>query len=138
MKCNGMLCHALGGAVIFISLQHFISPSLNIVLCLSVCLSCFLLPACPHHVGRRQQEQYKFLLESDIILLVEKYSVLGNFSGHNSFSKIVAFSVYEGRIGLEVDIVIWLCLNWLNSIDTYDILNLVICVRKGLYKHEKL
>ena len=31
------------------------------------------------------------------------YSVLGNFSGQNTFSKIVALIVLEGRIRLEVD-----------------------------------
>ena len=29
LKFSGMLRHAFGGAVIFLSLQHFISPSLN-------------------------------------------------------------------------------------------------------------
>ena len=52
-KRNGMLHHSLGGAVIFISLQHFIAPSLKLMLCLSVCLV-FLLPACPPDVGGRQ------------------------------------------------------------------------------------
>ena len=33
------------------------------------------------------------LLESDIILLVGKYSVLRNFSGQKTFSKIVALIV---------------------------------------------
>ena len=32
-----------------------------------------------------------------------KISVFGNFSGRNTFSKIVALIVYEGRIRLEVD-----------------------------------
>ena len=38
-------------------------------------------------------ENLQVLLESDIILLVGKYSVLGNFSGQNTFSKIVALIV---------------------------------------------
>ena len=29
-----MLCHALGGAVILISLQHFIAPALDLLPCL--------------------------------------------------------------------------------------------------------
>ena len=33
------------------------------------------------------------LLESDIVLFVGKYSVVGNFSGQNTFSKIVALIV---------------------------------------------
>ena len=48
----------------------------------------------------------KVLFETDIILLVGKYLVLGNFSGHNTFSKIVALIVKEGQIRLEVDKVI--------------------------------
>ena len=44
---NGMLCHALGGAVTFLSLQHFILPCLNLMLCLSVCLVVFCLLALP-------------------------------------------------------------------------------------------
>ena len=36
-------------------------------------------------------------------LLEGKYSVLGNFSGWNTFSKIVALIVKEDRIRLEVD-----------------------------------
>ena len=31
---NGMLCHALGGAVILFSLQHFIAPALDLLPCL--------------------------------------------------------------------------------------------------------
>ena len=31
---NGMLRHALGGAVIFIYLQHFIAPALDLMPCL--------------------------------------------------------------------------------------------------------
>ena len=44
---NGLLRHALGGAVIFISLPHFISPSLYIMLCLSLCLVFYYLLALP-------------------------------------------------------------------------------------------
>ena len=33
-NCNGMLCHSLGWAVIFISLQHFIAPALDLMPCL--------------------------------------------------------------------------------------------------------
>ena len=36
---------------------------------------------------------YKFCLKVIIILLVGKFSVLGNFSGQNTFSKIVALIV---------------------------------------------
>ena len=46
-----MLRHALGGAVIFISLQHFISPSLDLMLCLSVCLLFYCLLALPRYEG---------------------------------------------------------------------------------------
>ena len=35
-------------------------------------------------------ENLQVLLENNIILLLRNYSVLGNFSGQNSFSKIVA------------------------------------------------
>ena len=38
-------------------------------------------------------ENLQVLLESDIILIVGKYSVLGNFSSRNAFSKIVALIV---------------------------------------------
>ena len=31
---NGMLRHSLGGAIIFISLQHFIAPALDLMDCL--------------------------------------------------------------------------------------------------------
>ena len=48
-------------------------------------------------------ENLEVLLESYIILLERKYSVLANFSGQNTFSKIVALIEYEGRIRLEVD-----------------------------------
>ena len=34
MKQNGMLCQSLGGAVIFISWQHFIAPALDLMACL--------------------------------------------------------------------------------------------------------
>ena len=33
-KVNGMIRHSLGGAVIFISLQHFIAPALDLMPCL--------------------------------------------------------------------------------------------------------
>ena len=39
----GMLRHSLGGAVTFISWQHFIAPTLNLMLCLSVCLVFYCL-----------------------------------------------------------------------------------------------
>ena len=35
---NGMLHHPLGGAVIFLSLQHFIAPSLKLINALFVLL----------------------------------------------------------------------------------------------------
>ena len=38
-------------------------------------------------------ENLQVLLESDIILLVDKCSALGNFSGRNNFSKIVVLIV---------------------------------------------
>ena len=38
-------------------------------------------------------EKLQVLLKSDITLLVEKYSVFGNFLGRNIFSKIVALIV---------------------------------------------
>ena len=34
MLINGILCHSLGGAVIFLSLQHFIAPALDLMNCL--------------------------------------------------------------------------------------------------------
>ena len=43
--CNGMLRHSLGEAVMFLSLQHFISPSLNLMVCLCVCLIVYCLLA---------------------------------------------------------------------------------------------
>ena len=48
-------------------------------------------------------ENLQVLVESDIFLLVGQYSVLGNFLGGKTFSKIVALIVKEGRIWLEVD-----------------------------------
>ena len=48
-------------------------------------------------------ENFQVLLESDIIQLVGKYSVLGKFSGRKSLSKIVALIVKEGRSRLEDD-----------------------------------
>ena len=36
-------------------------------------------------------------------LLVGKYTVFGNFSGRNTFSKIVALIVLQNQIKLEVD-----------------------------------
>ena len=43
------------------------------------------------------------LLESYKFLLAQKYSVLVNFSGQNTFSKTVAIIIWEGQIRLEVD-----------------------------------
>ena len=51
-----MLRHVLGGAVMFLSLQHFIYPCLSVMLCLSVCLFMFL-PACAPDEGGRQEGQ---------------------------------------------------------------------------------
>ena len=48
-------------------------------------------------------QNLQVLLEIDIILLEGKYSVLANFSGRNTFSKIVALTGLEGRISCEVD-----------------------------------
>ena len=42
---NGMLHHSLGRAVIFLSLRHFISPSLNFMLCLCVFLVVYCILA---------------------------------------------------------------------------------------------
>ena len=45
----------------------------------------------------------QLLRKSDIVLLVGKYSILGNLSGWNTFPKIVALIVKESRIRLEVE-----------------------------------
>ena len=63
---NGMLRHSHGGEVFEYLLWH----SLQVLL-----------------------ENLLVLLESDINLSVRKYSVWGNFSGGNTFSKIVALIV---------------------------------------------
>ena len=63
----------LGGAVICIYLQHFIVPAFHLMSCLP---------------SRQKREAIKALN-----LLVWKYPVLGNFSGRNVFSKIVALIV---------------------------------------------
>ena len=47
-----MLCHSLGGAIIVISLEHFIAPALDLMACLP---------------SRQSREAIKVLLESDII-----------------------------------------------------------------------
>ena len=50
----GILCHSLGGEVILFSLQHFITPSLNLMLCLSLWLE---IIACLHFRGTREAKR---------------------------------------------------------------------------------
>ena len=54
-RTDGKLRNSFCGAVIFISLLHFISPSLNLMLCLSVCLVIF---ACLPSRRRREAMFY--------------------------------------------------------------------------------
>ena len=56
-----MLRHTLGRAVIFLSLQHVISPSLNLILCLCVCLVVFI--ACL--LSRRRREAIRAVTEKE-------------------------------------------------------------------------
>ena len=86
---NGILRHSLAGVVIFISLQHFIAPALDLMPC---------LPSGQKEGGNKGIKSKK----GAIILLVWKYSVLGNFLGQNTFSKIVALIVKESQIRYEV------------------------------------
>ena len=96
---NGMLRNALEGTVILISLQHLIALALD------------YCPACKPEVWGIVIRVVKnntstawnllVLLESDIIRLVGKYLVLGNFSGQNTFSKIVSLIVQEAKLDLR-------------------------------------
>ena len=86
-----MLRHWSEGAVIFISVQHFIAPALD------------LLPYLQARGTRDCNKGSKFKKgaikcwkENKItapILMCGVYSVLGNFSGGNTFSNIVALIV---------------------------------------------
>ena len=89
---NWMLCHALGGVVIFVSLQIFIAPAMD---------------------SRREVKFTSFAwnLTSSAWMWyyfsVGKYSVLENFSGRNTFSKVVALLYKRAELDLRLTNTFW-------------------------------